>query len=134
MIDEILREAENVLRENHGLPRIGEGWVEETRLFNLVREVFSDAQQHASPEWLEPQHLDVYVPSHGLAIEYQGRQHFEAVDFFGGQKAFEKTRSHDERKARKCSANRIALILWRYDESINSHILMRKLGEKRITT
>jgi len=122
-----------VLRERHGLPRIGEGWVEETRLFSLVRDMFSDAQQHASPEWLKPQHLDVYVPSRGLAIEYQGRQHFEPVDFFGGQEALEKTRKHDERKGRKCSSNGIALILWRYDEPIDRHTLIRKLGEKRVT-
>jgi len=133
VVDEILREAENVLRERHGLPRIGEGWYEETRLFNLVRDVFPDVQHHASPEWLKPQHLDVYVPSHRLAIEYQGRQHFEPVDFFGGQHALEKTRKHDERKTRKCSSNGVVLILWRYDEPIDRHTLIRKLEENRLT-
>lgn len=125
---EILREAENLLRERHGLPRIGEGWVSETLLFALVQEVLPDAIQHARPRWLIPQHLDIFVPSVHLAIEYQGRQHFEPIDFFGGEATLAATTARDERKREKCSARGVHLLYWNHDEPITRETLVSKLG------
>ena len=128
-IDEILREAENLLRERHGLPRIGEGWVSEVQLYKLLKGYFPDAELHASPTWLRPQHLDVFVASARLAFEYQGQQHFGPVDFFGGEDAFHETVRRDKRKARMCKANKIALVTWRFEDQISEEVLFRKLGE-----
>ena len=131
VIEEILREAENELRERHNLPRIGEGWISELQLFGLVKNVFPEAVLHASPDWLRPQHLDVFVEGTRLAFEYQGRQHFEPVEFFGGQDAFEKTRKRDRRKARRCALNGVRLVQWRFDEPMSAEELeerLRKLG------
>jgi len=127
LVDEILREAENLLRENHSLPRIGEGWISEMQLYNLVKTFFPEAQHHAIPSWLRPQHLDVFVPSKKLAFEYQGRQHFESVDFFGGEESFERTKKLDRRKMQKCKSNGVLLIYWRYDDPINQEVLAEKL-------
>lgn len=128
-VEEILREAEDLLRIDHGLPRIGEGWVMETELYRLVKSKFPDAQQHGSPQWLKPQHLDVFVPSRNLAFEYHGRQHFEPIDFFGGKEALEATRERDTRKARRCKANRVALVIWHYDVPITTEELIKRLKE-----
>ncbi len=46
--------------------------------------------REASPTWLGKQRLDVYLPELRLAIEYQGKQHTDSVEFFGGQDAYEK--------------------------------------------
>lgn len=127
LVAELLVEAENLLREEHGLPRIGEGWVSEMRLYNLVKEVFPGAEHHSTPTWLRPQHLDVFVPSKQIAFEYQGQQHFEPVDFFGGEEAFEATKKRDRRKKQKCRLNGVTLIYWRYDEQININTLESKL-------
>ena len=42
----------------------GTQWVAETHLYNVTERLFSFAkvQQHASPHWLSPQHLDIYFP------------------------------------------------------------------------
>ena len=79
-----LREAENTVREHYGVPRIGEGWVAETELYQLVRSLFPglDVRHRARPDWLKPQELDVYIPSLKLAIEYMGEQHYKARDYF----------------------------------------------------
>jgi hypothetical protein len=114
-IQEVLHEGENKLREQHGLPRIGEGWVSEMRLCELVRCIFPDAEHHATPDWLKPQHLDIYIPAKSLAFEYQGQQHFGPVEFFGGESAYEQLKRRDARKARKCKQNGVRLIAWRYD-------------------
>jgi hypothetical protein len=127
-INEILREAENKLREMHGLPRIGEGWLSEMRLFNLVVENFPNALHQASPEWIKPQHLDIFIPSHNLAFEYQGLQHYEPIDFFGGINSLEDTQKRDKNKENLCKKNKINLIHWRYDEPIEKSILVTKLN------
>lgn len=133
LVEEVLREAENLLREKYGIPRIGEGWVSETQLYQVVLNVFPDAEQHATPKWLRPQHLDIFVPSRNLAFEYQGRQHFEPVEFFGGKDAFEKTMARDKLKAKKCMNNGVLLILWEYTEIINHQILMEKIEQAGVS-
>lgn len=108
----VLREAENVLRRAHGLPDIGQGWVAETELYELLRRNLPAVAvvQHARPDWLRPQHLDVYMPGHNLGVEYQGSQHLQPVDYFGGEKAFEQQLRRDEKKRRLCAKHGCALI------------------------
>ena len=108
----ILREAESNVREQEGLPRIGEGWVSETELFNLVRTSLPTISvvQHARPDWLSPQHLDVYLPQFGIALEFQGAQHLGPVDYFGGEKAYEQQKRRDARKKKLCAKNSCTLV------------------------
>ena len=67
------------------------------------------------------------MPLRKLAFEYQGKQHFEPVDFFGGEKAFKCTQKRDQEKKEKCRMEGVALIEWHYDEPINSEVLEWKL-------
>lgn len=108
----LLREAENLLREKRELPRIGEGWISETKLYQEIKKHFDDTAvvQHARPEWLKPQHLDVFLPLHKIAIEFQGAQHIRPVDYFGGEKAFKQQKKRDERKLKLCQENNCQLI------------------------
>lgn len=127
LVGEIFRDAENVLRENHGLPRIGEGWVSEMRMYELIKSVFSDAKHHAKPKWLAPQHLDVYVETKKIAFEYQGLQHYQPIEYFGGLESHNAMKKLDKRKARKCRFNEVQLIYWKYDEPITKELLLKKL-------
>ena len=43
-------------------------------------------------------------------IEYQGQQHFESVDYFGGQEKFNKQQTYDSQKREYCKRNSIRLI------------------------
>jgi hypothetical protein len=125
----LLREGENRLRASHRLPHIGEGWFSEIAMFDLVREVFPDAILHGRPDWLKPQHLDIFVPSKKLGFEYQGKQHSEPVEYFGGKMAFEENQKKDSLKLSKCRDNGVKIIYWNYDESINERVLRFKLIE-----
>lgn len=51
-------------------------------------------------------------------IEYDGRQHFEAITFFGGEEGFEKTKKRDEIKNTYCKLNNIPLLRLPYTLSI----------------
>lgn len=118
------RKAENMVREDAGLPRVGEGWVSETRLFYELRTAFPQqtVEQHASPEWLGRQHLDVYLPDIAVGVEYQGVQHDRPIDFFGGQEAYEAMKKRDARKRRICTRNGIELVYVRPGYEIDAVI------------
>jgi hypothetical protein len=126
----LIRGAENALRVDMGLPRVGEGWFSETHLYYQLKDAFKDQRvlQHARPPWLGRQHLDVYLPELLVAVEFHGAQHDGPVEFFGGQKAFEENQARDERKRIACKRNGVRLFevragydLERLIEEIKSH-------------
>ena len=86
------KEAENEVRKEMGIPLIGEGWIAETEVFYMVKDILSEYEviHHARPKWLEGQEFDIYIPELKLAIEYMGEQHYKPVDYFGGEEAFKK--------------------------------------------
>jgi hypothetical protein len=112
-ICDLLRGAENVVRQGVGLPRVGEGWVAETALYQAIRSAFPEtrAVQHGQPDWLGRQHLDVWLPDWRLAVEFHGQQHFTPVDFFGGEPALQNTRERDSRKERLCREHGVMLLV-----------------------
>lgn len=118
---ELMREAENTFREERDIPRVGEGWVAETALFYEVRDAFPDetVTQHGRPKWLGRQHLDIFMPDRGVAIEYQGEQHDRPVEFFGGKEAFWKNVERDRKKLSICKRNGVRVVYVRkgYDLS-----------------
>ena len=118
LITDFWKEAENYVRERHGLPRIGEGWVSEAALLQLVKDTFPNERvvHHARPSWLGRQHIDVFLPNRKVAIEYQGKQHFVPVDFFGGWDGLHKTQKRDKRKRELCAQNGVRLIYCPFDE------------------
>lgn len=103
---------ENHLRKELNLPQIGEGWVSETNLYFEIKKYYSNTVvvNHARPNWLGKQHLDIYFPEYNIAIEYQGEQHFAPVGYFGGNDAYLKNRERDERKKELCKTNKCHLI------------------------
>lgn len=68
--------------------------------------------QCSSFEWLGLQSFDFYLPDYNIAIECQGRQHFETVEAFGGQKNFEKTIRRDLIKKQLCKEHNVKLIYY----------------------
>ena len=120
IIQKVVRIAENRLREANKMPKVGEGWISETALYYAVKEAFPQTQviQHGSPDWIGKQHLDIWIPSWKIAIEYQGKQHFEPVEIFGGIQGLEATKKRDIRKKKLCQKNNVSLI---ETTSTNSH-------------
>ncbi len=111
-VSEMMRGFENDLRSENNLPKIGEGWISETELFYKIKTEFKNLNvlQHYKPKWLGRQHFDVFIQEYNIAIEYQGKQHYEPVEFFGGEKAFLKNQERDVRKRNLCIENKCKLI------------------------
>lgn len=121
LVKQLARDAESSAREELGLPRIGEGWLSETQLFKMLKNKFPQTKviQHGRPRWLGRQHYDIWFPHWKIAVEYHGLQHFEPVEFFGGEEAYEKTVQRDRRKVRLSKKNGVKLFVVRenYDEN-----------------
>ncbi len=128
-----LRGAENEVRRAHGMARVGEGWVSETELLYRTRALLPDVEviHHGRPPWLSKgQHLDIWIPTLMVAIEYQGEQHFHSVEHFGGAAGLQKRQVLDARKREVCALHGVRLIEIAFDQSINDDEL-RKLMESK---
>ncbi|SDJ36387.1 hypothetical protein SAMN04487926_14527 [Paraburkholderia steynii] len=117
----IVRQAENEVRRSMGIPLIGEAWVSETELLYRVRRLLPGQEviAHGQPRWLGRQHLDIWIPSLNVALEYHGVQHFRAIDYFGGDAAFAKGQERDRRKRELCKQNEVRLIEIAYDRNVD---------------
>lgn len=69
-------------------------------------------------------YFDFYLPEHNVLIEYDGRQHFEPVKHFGGEKMFNMIRMRDGIKNRYCEDNNILLIRIPYTKFKNLETIL----------
>lgn len=101
-------------------------YVSEWELYKLVKENYSDTLYQYSPPFLNRQRYDIYIPSFRLAIEYQGQQHYEEIDFFG---PLSEIQERDKRKKELSDENNVNILYWKYDEKINQKNLEEKIKE-----
>lgn len=67
--------------------------------------------------WLGRQRLDMYFPKYNIAIEYDGKQHYIPVEYFGGELSFSKRKELDSKKNDKCIMNGCVLYRIKYNYS-----------------
>lgn len=122
--------VENHLRDLHGLPHVGEGWVSEMRLFRIVQAIFPDDTviHHYRAPWLGRLELDVYAVGADVGFEYQGIQHYEPVEHWGGAEALRRGRERDVEKARRCAEHGTRLIEVRFNEPLTEAAVREKLA------
>ena len=106
-----------------GCPICSNSKLENEICLNLIKNKISFIPQH-NIEINKKQKIDFFLPNYNAAIECQGRQHFEPIDFFGGEKEFEQRKRLDEIKLKFCNDNGIKMY---YYSSIPIDIF---LGEK----
>ena len=84
----------------------------ETELFNLLKKQFSKIKviQHGKPKWLGRQHVDIWFPDYNIGVEFQGLQHDQPIEFFGGEESFIKNQKRDKRKRNLFEKNNAHLI------------------------
>ena len=108
------------LRERYRKVRQDQRWFSEAQLADAIETLFGKkyVQRHARPEWLRPQHLDLYLRRHNVAIEYMGAQHYVPIEAFGGAKGLEMIQARDERKHILCEKRGVDLVYVTHEESI----------------
>lgn len=70
---------------------------------------------------------DIFISGLNIAIEYQGKQHYEPVEFFGGEEAFHDLQKRDREKAQLSKENGIKLIYINYWEEITPELIREKI-------
>jgi very-short-patch-repair endonuclease len=65
--------------------------------------------------------FDFYLIDNNICIEYDGIQHFESIEYFGGDSVFNETKIRDKIKNEYCKNNNIHLIRISYKELILSN-------------
>lgn len=77
-----------------------------------------------NPETGKKLQLDGYCKELNMAFEYDGRQHYEPIDFFGGVRGLQKTQKRDSIKNELCKNNDIVLIrIPHWTKNIEEYIL-----------
>lgn len=112
----------------HGCPHcassVGERaihiWLTRNNISHFVEYTFKDCKD------IKPLPFDFYLPDYNMVIEYDGRQHFEPNNYFGGVASFENLKQHDEMKNVFCMQNNISLLRIPYWDFDNINTILAK--------
>lgn len=80
---------------------------------NLLEQLKIDfIPQHKFPDckYIHSLQFDFYLPKYNLGVEYDGKQHREPVEIFGGEEAFKDNQIKDKIKNDYCLKNKINLL------------------------
>jgi len=103
------------LTSKSGCPQCKESHLE-SEINNFLKENNINFERQKTFEWLINnltlchQFIDFYLPDYNIAIECQGKQHFQPVKLFGDEKEFEKQIERDKQKLKLCENNNVELI------------------------
>jgi len=123
---------ENEVRIKFGFNKVGEAWASETLLFQIISQLYPDKRvyRHHRPEFLDYLELDVYIPDLKMGFEYQGIQHFEPIEHWGGKAALKELKVRDAKKKKLCEENGINLIYVFYYEELNKELIYNKIHKR----
>jgi hypothetical protein len=110
---------ENEVRQKFKHKKIGEAWVSETILYYILR--------HYRPDFLQGLEFDIFIKETNVAVEYQGIQHFEPIDYWGGIEGLKKVEERDRKKREICNSLGIHLVYFNYDEGLSNDLVSDKL-------
>ncbi len=127
---QIMQLIENIVREKFGHKKIGEAWVNETILYHIVSSISPNTKvlRHFRPSFLSGLELDIYIPDHSIGIEYQGIQHFEPIEHWGGREGLFRLQERDRIKAKLCAENNVQLIYFYHYEILSDEFVRSKLN------
>jgi len=96
----------------------------EKRIRNFLEENNISYEQEA--KLFKNYRFDFYLKDLNTVIEYDGRQHFEKDNYFGGEEGFIKTQERDKIKNNYCLENNINLIRLSYKQFEDIEIILRE--------
>lgn len=100
----------------------------ETKIIFLLQELnisFETQKSFIDCKNVFPLKFDFYLPDYNLLIEYNGKQHYEPIEYLGGEERFEQQQINDNIKKSWCKKNNIKLIeipYWDYENLTINYI------------
>ena len=99
----------------------------------LIKQLLTELGIKYYSEWsfsdlidISPLKFDMFLPELKTLIEYQGIQHFQPIEFFGGEQRFLKQKERDNQKRKYCQEKGFKLIeipYWDYNKLNEDYIL-----------
>ena len=121
---------------NNGCPKCKSSHGEKRVRDYLTTRNFIFEEQKTFPG-LNNKKFDFYLELNNkkFAIEYNGKQHYEAIEYLGGEKAFERQKERDLEKKKFCEENNIELIIIPYNNEsiIETEFLAQRLRGIKLT-
>lgn len=111
-------------------------WCTEQVVYKLIKKIFKEYKviyQHR-PFFLKSSiggqmSYDVYISGLNIAVEYQGKQHFEPVEYFGGVEGYKENQRRDKEKKELSEQNGIKLVYINYWEDVNEMLIREKINK-----
>lgn len=105
-----------VCKESHGERSVSK-WLNAHNISYLRQKTFNNCKdKRVLP-------FDFYLPAYDICIEYQGIQHYEPIEYFGGQKTFESQMLRDSIKREYCQNNNILLFEIPYYSDLDEELI-----------
>jgi hypothetical protein len=98
-------------------------------LFKVVQRLcrpYEVVHHYRGPE-LERLELDIWIPALKIGIEYQGEQHYEALEHWGGEDGLKKRQENDRRKRALCKKLGYTLLEFAYSEELSEDAVAKRL-------
>lgn len=126
----------NLLLKKYGCPEcaesLGEKEIKKYLEHNLI--IFERNKKYKELVGIGKRNLsyDFYLNDYNLLIEFQGKQHEQPIDYFGGEKSFVIQKEHDKLKRDYAFNHNIRLLeIWYFnfkhiDEILNSELSLSK--------
>jgi len=126
---EIMDTIENEIRQAFGHYKKGNRWTSETILYQLVESNYPDhtIKRHYRPDFLDGLELDIFLEEAEVGIEYQGIQHYDAVDHWGGKEGLKQRQERDQKKKDLCDKHDIDLVCIRHDQELTDALIERTI-------
>jgi len=74
--------------------------------------------------------FDFYLPDHNICIEYNGKQHYEPIDYCGGSETLKYIQNNDSIKKKFCDSNNIKYFEISYNEKNIDDLIKKELNIK----
>jgi hypothetical protein len=120
--------------QGNGCPNCNESRGEKEIAKYLDKNEISYYRQHKFLECKNVFQLpfDFYLPKYRIAIEFDGKQHYEPMEFFGGVESYNRLKINDKIKSDYCEDNYIDLVRIRYDQIDRITEILREIFKNKI--
>lgn len=101
-------------------------YISETTCRKILEFIYKKPFPKVRPKWLQKLELDCYNEELKLALEYNGKQHYEVVPWFGG--TLKEQQERDKRTIKLCQENEITILVIPYTvkyKNLYSYVLKK---------
>ena len=113
-------------------------WISEETLYKIVSKLYGKKNviyQYRPPFLKSSKNgqmsYDIFISNRNIAIEYQGKQHFEPVEIFGGEESLKAVQQRDKEKKKLSERNGVTLFYFYYYEELTDNLIRSKIDSSQ---